>query len=95
MVFANSDNYKTINDVIAACKLYISDQKSIDLIQESYDLAYQQHEGQFRKSGDPYIQHPIEVAYMLACLKVSPVTIIAGFLHDVLEDTEISKEEIF
>ena len=94
MVFANSDNNKTINDVIAACKLYIRDQKSIDLIKESYDLAYQQHEGQFRKSGDPYIQHPIEVAYMLACLKVSPVTIIAGFLHDVLEDTEITKEEI-
>jgi len=94
MVFANSNRNKTIEDVLAACRLYIKDLKNLQLIKESYDLANKQHEGQFRKSGDPYIQHPIEVAYMLACLKVSPVTIIAGFLHDVLEDTEITKEEI-
>ncbi len=90
----NDSNKKTIDDVLAACRLYIKDVKSIDLIRQSYELADRQHQGQFRKSGDPYIQHPIEVAYMLACLKVSPVTIISGFLHDVLEDTEISKAQI-
>jgi GTP pyrophosphokinase len=55
-------------------------------------LAKEKHEGQFRKSLDPYIQHPIEVAYMLADLHSSPVTIAAGFLHDLMEDTDITKE---
>ena len=52
------------------------------------------HEGQFRKSGDPYIQHPVEVAYILATLHAGPDTIAAGLLHDVLEDTDMSKEEM-
>lgn len=96
-VSLNSNNNKynnTIETIIKEVSTYVKNKHSIDLIRQSYELALRQHDGQFRKSGDPYIQHPIEVAYMLACLKVSPETICAGFLHDVLEDTEISKEKI-
>ena len=91
---ANNPGFKTIEDVLNAARLYIKNDKNLMLIEKSYELAKTQHEGQFRKSGDPYIQHPLEVAYMLATLKVSPQTIAAGFLHDVLEDTEISKDRI-
>lgn len=87
-------NNKTIEDVLKVCGYYIKDKKSLDMIMKSYETARKQHEGQFRKSGDPYIQHPLEICYMLACLKASPTTIMAGFLHDVIEDTGISKEHL-
>ena len=61
---------------------------------DAYVLAEKQHRGQYRKSGEPYIQHPLEIAYMLACLNAGPVTICAGFLHDVVEDTDCPIEEI-
>ena len=57
---------KTIQDIIERARQYIRNEKSIQLILDAYEVAKQQHEGQFRKSNDPYIQHPIEVAYMLA-----------------------------
>lgn len=85
---------KTIGDVIAKASEYLKNQKSIEMIREAYELARQKHEGQFRKSKDPYIQHPLEVAYMLAELHASPATICAGLLHDLLEDTDLSKEEM-
>ena len=93
--FSNKNlTLNTIETIVSEVEKYVKSKNSIDLIVKSYELAKKQHEGQFRKSGDPYIQHPIEVAYMLACLKVSPETICAGFLHDVLEDTDITKEKI-
>ncbi len=85
---------KTIQDIIERARQYIRNEKSIQLILDAYEVAKQQHEGQFRKSNDPYIQHPIEVAYMLAELHTSPVTIASGLLHDVLEDTNMTKEEL-
>lgn len=85
---------KTINDVLNRTRQYIQNEKSIQLIIDAYELAKEKHEGQFRKSNDPYIQHPIEVAYMLADLHTSPVTIASGLLHDVLEDTDLTKEEL-
>ncbi len=84
---------KTFNDIVEVCKSYLNDE-SIKLIEKAYAVAKKQHEGQFRKSGDPYIQHPIEVAYILATLHTGPSTIAAGLLHDVLEDTNMSKEEM-
>jgi GTP pyrophosphokinase len=59
---------------------------SLQRIREAYDFAYHMHEGQRRFTGEPYIDHPIQVARILAHLKVDPDTIIAGLLHDVLED---------
>jgi len=85
---------KTIQDVINKAGEYLHLEKNIDLIMRAYYQAEKMHEGQFRNSGEPYIQHPIEVAYMLAELKTGPSTIAAGFLHDVLEDTAMTKEEM-
>ena len=85
---------KTIEDVISKAGEYLKNPKSIQQIRDAFELARKHHEGQFRKSMDPYIQHPLEVAYMLAELRSSPTTIVAGLLHDVLEDTDLSKEEL-
>lgn len=84
----------TIEDVIAKSSEYLKKQKNLDLIMDAYLMAKEKHEGQFRKSKDPYIQHPLEVAYMLAEIHSSPSTIAAGFLHDILEDTDVTKEEL-
>lgn len=64
------------------------------LICHAFNFAYQLHQGQTRKSGEPYIAHPIAVATLLRSLGGDNVTIAAGFLHDVVEDTEITSEEI-
>ncbi|NEO17030.1 MAG: bifunctional (p)ppGpp synthetase/guanosine-3',5'-bis(diphosphate) 3'-pyrophosphohydrolase [Moorea sp. SIO4G2] len=64
------------------------------LIAEAFKFAYQLHEGQYRKSGEPYIAHPIAVADLLRDLGGNSTMIAAGFLHDVVEDTEITPEEI-
>ena len=65
-----------------------------DLIIEAYNVAYEYHDGQKRKSGEPYIIHPISTAIILANLEVDQATVIAGLLHDTLEDTDISEELI-
>ncbi|WP_456420277.1 RelA/SpoT family protein [Thermovibrio sp.] len=64
------------------------------LIEKAYEFAKKKHEGQFRKSGEPYFSHPAEVAYILAELKMDVPTIVAGLLHDTLEDTDTTEEEI-
>ncbi len=87
------DRPKTIDDIIATVKCYLNEE-SINLILKAYNVAKTMHEGQFRKSGDPYIQHPVEVAYILATLHAGPSTIAAGLMHDVLEDTQMSKDEM-
>ena len=65
-----------------------------NLICQAFNFAYKLHEGQYRKSGEPYIAHPIAVASLLRSLGGDSVTIAAGFLHDVVEDTEVTPEEI-
>ena len=64
------------------------------LICKAFNFAYELHEGQYRKSGEPYIAHPIAVAGLLRDLGGDNVTIAAGFLHDVVEDTEVTPEKI-
>ena len=64
------------------------------LLSGAFDFAFQLHEGQFRASGEPYIIHPIAVANLLRDIGASPAVIAAGFLHDVVEDTEVTPEEI-
>jgi len=66
----------------------------INLICRAFEFAYQLHEGQYRASGEPYIAHPVAVAGLLRDLGGSSVMIAAGFLHDVVEDTEVTSEEI-
>lgn len=83
----------TFADVVEHIRNYINNEEDIIRIVEAYDFAFKMHEGQFRKSGEPYIVHIIHVANILATLNVGPQTIIAGILHDVIEDTEITEEE--
>ncbi|MBW4646976.1 MAG: bifunctional (p)ppGpp synthetase/guanosine-3',5'-bis(diphosphate) 3'-pyrophosphohydrolase [Goleter apudmare HA4340-LM2] len=64
------------------------------LICEAFKFAYQLHEGQYRKSGEPYICHPVAVAGLLRDLGGSAAMIAAGFLHDVVEDTDVTIEQI-
>lgn len=64
------------------------------IVEKAYEWAAKLHEGQVRRSGEPYLSHPMEVAYILAQMKLDLPTIAAGLLHDVLEDSVISLEEI-
>ena len=66
----------------------------ISMIEKAYRIAKQAHEGQKRKSGEPYIIHPLWVGIILAQLEMDKETIVAGILHDVVEDTVMTDEEI-
>ena len=64
------------------------------LIERAYAVAEEAHAGQQRDSGDPYIQHPLSVALLLADIGMGPDTVAAGLLHDVVEDTGIALESL-
>ena len=80
-------------DLISRVKKY-HPSDDISLIEKAYKLADDAHHGQVRKSGEPYIIHPLYVAIILADLELDKETIAAGILHDVVEDTIVTKEEI-
>ena len=69
-------------------------EKDINLLKKAYVFAGRAHKGQVRRSGEPYLSHPLEVANMLADLKLDKTTLVAGLLHDVLEDTEVTAAEV-
>ena len=84
----------TFEDVKDIFEIYISDKMDREMVKRAYLLAKKVHDGQFRKSGEPYIHHLIEVAYILATLQCGPSTLASGFLHDAVEDTDLTVEEI-
>jgi GTP diphosphokinase / guanosine-3',5'-bis(diphosphate) 3'-diphosphatase len=65
-----------------------------ELIARAYSMAHAAHKGQVRKSGEPFVYHPLATADILVDLRMDSTTIAAGILHDVLEDTEITKEQL-
>ncbi len=69
-------------------------QADLELLRRAYAFAAEAHEGQYRRSGEPYVYHAIAVAEILASLRLDPVTVAAGLLHDVPEDTKHTLEEI-
>lgn len=79
--------------VIKLVAYYMSDEH-VAFVQKALDYATKAHEGQFRKSGEPYIIHPIQVAGILAELHMDPHTVATGFLHDVVEDTDVTLEDL-
>ncbi len=79
--------------MINKCSEYMN-AEHVAIVQKACDFATYVHREQFRKSGEPYIVHPIQVAAILAELKMDPETVSAGFLHDVVEDTPVILADI-
>lgn len=83
----------TAQDVIDLCAEYMNE-KHVAFVKKALDFATYAHREQIRLSGEPYIVHPIQVAGILAQLKMDPDTVATGFLHDVVEDTPYTLEDI-
>ena len=98
-----SNNIKNIKEFTSPDELYqeliasirkYHPSADISLVEKAYRVAYDSHEGQMRKSGEPYIIHPLSLAIILAELELDKETIAAGLLHDVLEDTIMTEQEM-
>ena len=85
-------NNITLQDLLEKLKEYNPDE--IEIVKKAYNYADNLHSGQMRQSGEQYISHPLNVAYILADMHADRDTICAGLLHDTLEDTSITKEDI-
>ena len=82
-----------LNDILQRVAQYHPD-PDLDLIKKAYVYSAKVHQGQIRKSGEPYLVHPLAVAGILAELKLDEASIVTGLLHDTLEDTLATKEEL-
>ncbi|MEE1009967.1 MAG: bifunctional (p)ppGpp synthetase/guanosine-3',5'-bis(diphosphate) 3'-pyrophosphohydrolase [Agathobacter sp.] len=100
---SNTGGIKTIKEFVSPEDLYkelisgirkYHPSADISLVEKAYKVAYNAHEGQVRKSGEAYIIHPLCVAIILAELELDKETIAAGLLHDVLEDTIMTEDEM-
>jgi guanosine-3',5'-bis(diphosphate) 3'-pyrophosphohydrolase len=83
----------TISSLIEKASSY-GPEGTAELIADAYNAAHAAHRGQTRKSGEPFVYHPLATADVLAELRLDPTTIAAALLHDVLEDTGVTKEEL-
>ena len=82
-----------LNDILDRISRYHPD-PDLDLIKKAYVYSAKVHQGQIRKSGEPYLVHPLEVAGILAEMRLDEASIVTGLLHDTIEDTLATKEEI-
>lgn len=85
-------NNITLQDLLDKLEEY--NPEEVEIVKRAYEYADTLHQGQTRQSGEPYISHPLNVAYILADMHADKDTICAGLLHDTLEDTNITKEDI-
>jgi RelA/SpoT family (p)ppGpp synthetase len=89
----SSQANNTLQDLLAETATYLAPQ-DLERIERAYELAKLAHQGVLRRSGEPYIQHPLEVALLLADMRIDADGIAAALLHDVVEDTEYSLDDI-
>src|SRR6476661_5154122 len=82
-----------LSDILEKISAYHAD-ADLDLIKKAYVYSAKVHQGQIRKSGEPYLIHPLEVAGILAQLKLDEASIVTGLLHDTIEDTLATAEEL-
>src|SRR5882757_2387090 len=82
-----------LNDILERVNTY-RPEADLDLIKKAYVYSAKVHQGQIRKSGEPYLVHPLEVAGLLARLKLDEASIVTGLLHDTIEDTLATSEEL-
>ena len=83
----------TINELSKTIGTYLQPEQ-VNKVQLAYQFSAEAHEGQKRKSGEPYIYHPLEVANILGDMRMDYQTLVAAILHDVMEDTPTLKTEI-
>ena len=83
-----------IEDVLEKVRTYVEDEEQIKVIEKAYEFANLKHKGQFRKSGEAFICHPLNVALILTTIYADYETISAGLMHDVLEDCDCTPEEM-
>lgn len=88
------EKVKSINSIEEAIELLWSEISTSDNIQKALDLSLKAHEGQFRKSGEPYIVHPILVAAITARISHDEIMVQGALLHDVIEDTEYTADDL-
>jgi GTP diphosphokinase / guanosine-3',5'-bis(diphosphate) 3'-diphosphatase len=91
--FMANDQVLTADQVIDKTRKYLNEEH-VEMVKKAYEFAKHAHRDQYRKSGEPYIIHPIQVAGILADLEMDPATVAAGFLHDVVEDTNVTLKDI-
>ena len=88
----SEDMRDPLRPILQMCKWHHPDE-NMDILHKAYKRAVKQHTGQRRKSGEPYIIHPLAVAQILADLGMGPIVVAAGLLHDTVEDTDYTLEE--
>ena len=93
VILMAKDQILSAEEVIERVGKYVNEEHAA-FVRQAYEYARVAHQDQFRKSGEPYIIHPIQVAGILADLEMDPATVAAGFLHDVVEDTPVTISEI-
>lgn len=89
----NKNINKNFDDIMQEVKKYMVKEENLQLIQKAYEYANEKHSHQFRKSGEPYVIHVLNVGYILATLRSGPQTIAAGLLHDTIEDCDVDIQE--
>ncbi|BDI31797.1 (p)ppGpp synthetase [Capsulimonas corticalis] len=89
-----ADDYEPLYQALIDCARSYHPDADTDLIRRAFDYAAAKHDGQFRRSGEPYIIHPIAVSTILAELEMDDATIASGLLHDVIEDCGVTRDQL-
>ncbi len=88
--------YETVTDIdqLLGCLQSYQPEADVGMVRKAYEFSAKAHEGQTRRSGEPYVKHPVAVAGVLTSLKTDVTAIVAGLLHDTLEDTVATADEL-